>query len=256
MIPQKKLRKKSRKKYNRKTKTRRKKSQKKYNRKTKTRRKKSGKTKTREQKKKSGFLKISKKKYRGNIHTHKMDCVPCVLHHMGMDEEFSRLISQTAAVEDRKGLGVTKESLIELLESYYKDYLFFLETKSFENYEEMYRELIKLFKKMHNNMHIIALLEGFHEGEKWNHSVVFMKYKGRKLLIDVQNENFHYDIPDYLEKYNVTTISLVDSKHRITGERLVIKDTENEEKNISFISHVPPLSPAFPPEEEPELPNS
>lgn len=204
-------------------------------------------------KKKSGFLKISKKKLRGNIHTHKMDCVPCVLHHMGMDEEFSRLISQTAQDKDQ---GVTKESLIELLESYYKDYLFFLETKSFENYEEMYRELIKLFKKMHNNMHITALLEGSYQGEIWNHAVVFMKYKGEKVLIDVQQENFHYDIPGYLEKYNVTTISLLDSKHRITGERLVIKDTDNEEKNISFVSHLSPLSPAFPPDKESEFPDS
>ena len=151
-------------------------------------------------KKKSGFFKISKKKIRGNIHTHKMDCVPCVLHHMGMDEELARLISQPMQNDNYEGKGFTAEKIIELLEWYYKDYLFFIDKQEFKDSEEMFLKLFQVFEKMKNNMHIIALLEGYYNGEIWKHAVVLMKYKNRPIIIDVQNKNlYEYEgIPDYL----------------------------------------------------------
>ena len=208
----------------------------KYKTKKRTNKRKTKKIKNRKTKKKSGFLKISNKKFRGNIHTHRMDCVPCVLHHMGMDEELARLISQPMQNDNYEGKGFTEEKIIEILEWYYKDYLFFIDKQEFKDSEEMFLKLFEVFEKMKNNMHIIAILHGYYNGKIWKHAVVLMKYKNRPIIIDVQNKNlYEYEgIPDYLEKCKVNSISLLDSKHRITGERLVIQDKEIENKKVPF----------------------
>ena len=179
--------------------------------------------KGKKKKKKSGFIKISKKKHRDNvfIHSRKNDCVPCILHHMGVDEVSARFLSEKYGES-----GIGGEELIDFLEFYYPQYNFELSEMEFKDSEELFRELYSLFEKIKTDRHIVALLNGIHDDEEWKHGVILMKYKGEPTLIDVQ-DRYYYEgqsMLDYLEDRKVSKITLVKSSHKETGKQLVLTD--------------------------------
>ena len=179
--------------------------------------------KDKKKKSKSGFIKISKKKHRNNvfIHSQKNDCVPCILHHMGVDEVSARFLS-----EKYGQTGISGEELIDFLEFYYPQYNFELSAMEFKDSEELFRELYSLFEKIKTDRHIVALLNGIHDDEEWKHGVILMKYKGEPTLIDVQEKHYYegQSMLDYLEDRKVSKITLVKSSHKETGKQLVLTD--------------------------------
>lgn len=200
-----------------------KKDKKSYKNKKDKKEKKKKEQKAKKKKTKSGFIKISKKKHRDNvfIHSRKNDCVPCILHHMGVDEVSARFLSEKYGES-----GIGGEELIDFLEFYYPQYNFELSEMEFKDSEELFRGLYSLFEKIKTDRHIVALLNGIHDDEEWKHGVILMKYKGEPTLIDVQ-DRYYYEgqsMLDYLENRKVSKITLVKSSHKETGKQMILTD--------------------------------